>query len=181
MQALIVIDIQNDYFAGGRLPLVGSELAALQAQNLLEQFRLKGKPVIHIQHVAARADATFFLPDTPGVQIYKSVEPIAGEIVLQKNFPNSFRGTGLHAELTRLEVKELLFVGMMTHMCIDTTVRAAFDLGYNCSVADDACATRDLSFNGQTISASHVHHAFLAALNGLFAQVKSTQELLVSI
>ena len=178
MQALILVDIQNDYFPGGRLPLVGSEAAALKASKLLNHFRAQKKPVIHIQHIATRPDATFFLPATPGAEIHESVRPQSGELVLQKNYPNSFRDTLLQKELDRLAVKEVLIVGMMTHMCIDSTVRAAFDLGYACTVAHDACATRDLAFNGQEIPAAQVHRCFLAALHGLFAQVKAADDLL---
>ena len=181
MQALIIVDIQNDYFSGGTMPLNGSDNAASHAQKILKGFRDKQKPVIHIQHIATRADATFFLPDTVGAQIHASVEPIDGEAVFQKHYPNSFRETPLLKYLQDKGITQLVIIGMMTQMCIDTTVRAAFDLGFQCVVAHDACATRDLAFNGQTVSAKDVQVAYMAALNGLFAQVKSTEEVCQSI
>ena len=93
--ALLIIDIQNDYFPGGKMALEDSPEASLQAGKLLEAFRRKGQPLMHIQHVSNRPGASFFLPDTEGVNIHANVAPHAGETAMQKNFPNSFRGTPL--------------------------------------------------------------------------------------
>ncbi len=177
-KALVIIDIQNDYFAGGRMPLAVPEAAAARAATLLEAFRKRGAPVFHVQHISTRPGATFFLPETDGVMIYDSVAPRDGERVIVKHFPNAFRETSLAEDLRAAAVDELLFVGMMTHMCIDTSVRAAADLGFRCSVAADACATRELAWGGQTVDADRVHTAFLAALNGAFARVVPATELL---
>ena len=175
--ALIIIDIQNDYFPGGKMELEGSPEASLQAAKLLETFRAKGMPLVHIQHVSNRPGASFFLPDTEGVMIHAKVAPRAGETVLQKNFPNSFRGTGLLEHLRGLGADHLVIAGMMTHMCVDASTRAAFDLGFSCSLAHDACATRALTFGDERVSAAQVHAAFLAALNGLYAKVQSAAEI----
>ena len=172
--ALVIIDIQNDYFPGGKMELEGSPEASLQAAKLLASFRAKGLPLVHIQHVSNRPGASFFLPGTAGVNIHADVAPHAGETVLQKNFPNSFRGTGLLEHLRALGADHLVIAGMMTHMCVDATTRAAFDLGFSCSLAHDACATRALVFGEQHVPAAQVHAAFLAALNGLYAKVQST-------
>lgn len=177
-QALVIIDIQNDYFPGGRMPLNGPAAAAGRAAHVLQWQRERGQPVFHVQHVSTRAGATFFLPDTEGVQIHTAVAPHPGESLIVKHFPNAFRETSLAGQLRAAGVDELLFVGMMTHMCIDTSVRAAADLGFRCSVAADACATRDLQWGGQTVPAPQVHAAFLAALNGAFARVATVEELL---
>lgn len=176
-RALIIIDIQNDYFPGGRMPLAGPVAAAERAARALQWQRERGLPVFHVQHVSTRPGATFFLPDTDGVQIHESVAPRAGEALTVKHFPNAFRATTLAEQLRAAGVDELLFAGMMTHMCIDTSVRAAADLGFRCSVAADACATRDLQWGGQTVPAAQVHAAFLAALNGAFARVATVDEL----
>ncbi|NWJ40634.1 MAG: cysteine hydrolase [Geothrix sp.] len=180
-RALLLIDIQNDYFPGGAMALVGSPEAGLQAGGLLTAFRAQRLPVIHIQHLALRPGATFFLPGTPGAEIHPGVAPLPGEPVFQKHFPNSFRETPLLEHLRGLGATELVVAGMMTHMCIDTTVRAAFDLGFTCHLAGDACATRDLGRNGATTPAAQVQAAFLAALHGTFAQVQSTEELLAGL
>ncbi|KAF0187524.1 MAG: Isochorismatase [Desulfobulbaceae bacterium] len=175
--ALLIVDIQNDYFPGGAMEVTGAEVAATQAATLLAAFRQHPYPIVHIQHVAARAGATFFLPNSAGARIHESVRPNAEETTFQKHFPNSFRETPLLEHLHGRGVTELVIAGMMTHMCIDTTTRAAFDLGFKCSLAHDACATRALSFNGVHVAAESVQTAFLAALNGLFAKVLSTREL----
>lgn len=180
-QALLIIDIQNDYFPGGAMELAGSPAAGAKAGKLLQAFRQKQVPVVHVQHVSTRPGATFFLPNTRGVQIHESVAPRAGETVLQKNFPNSFRGTPLLEQLRKLQIAQLVIAGMMTQMCVDSTTRAAADLGFQCLLAHDACATKSLSFGGVTVAAENVQIAFLAALNGLFAKVQSSEEICATL
>jgi nicotinamidase-related amidase len=170
-QALILVDFQNDYFPGGRNPVVGAEATATVAQHVLEKARERGETIIHVQHISVRPNATFFLPGTPGVEIHPLVAPLPGEIVLQKNHPNAFRETTLLAELQSRQISRLFICGMMTHMCIDTTVRAASDLGFQCVVVADATATKDLTYGNVTVSAAQVQAAFLSALGGLFAKL----------
>jgi nicotinamidase-related amidase len=170
-QALLLIDLQNDYFPGGAMELVGSAEAGARAAVLLQAFRRAGRPIVHIQHLATRAGATFFLPGTTGAELHACVTPLLGEPVLRKHFPNAFRETPLHEHLRRLDLTQLVIAGMMTHMCIDTTVRAAFDLGFQCQLAGDACATRNLIRDGEAVPAAQVQAAFLAALDGTFARV----------
>lgn len=123
--ALLLIDIQNDYFPGGAMEVVGAPEASIQASKLLATFRLKSLPVIHIQHLAARPGATFFLPNTVGAEIHVSVQPQPAETVFKKHFPNSFRETPLLEHLRRNNISRLAIAGMMTHICIDTTTRVA--------------------------------------------------------
>ncbi len=159
------------------MELVGSPEAGTKAGELLRAFRRATLPVIHIQHISTRPGATFFLPDTPGAQIHQCVSPADAEAVFQKKHPNSFRETSLLAHLRQHRIDRLVIAGMMTHMCVDTTVRAAADLGFQCVLAHDACATKTLSFGGRTVSAENVQSAFLASLNGLFATVQSVEEI----
>lgn len=175
--ALLLIDIQNDYFPGGAMELVGSPEAGDRAASLLAAFRVKALPVFHVQHISTRPGAKFFLPDTRGVEIHESVAPVDGETVVRKHFPNSFRDTSLLEQLRARQIATLVIGGMMTHMCVDTTVRAAADLGFECRLAHDACATRDLAFGGKQVAAADVQTAFIAALNGLFAKVQSAADL----
>ncbi len=178
---LVIVDIQNDYFPGGRMELVGSIDASKNAGELLAAFREKRLPVFHLQHISSRPGATFFLPNTPGVEIHGNVSSITGEVVIRKSFPNGFRGTNLLERLKESEVTRLVVAGMMTHMCIDTTVRAAFDLGFQCELAHDACATKALSFGAETIPARQVHISFISALHGTFATVLSTREIIAAL
>ncbi len=175
--ALLLVDFQNDYFPGGAMELAGSPEAAARAANLLRTFRRRGFPVVHLQHVSTRPGATFFLPGTPGCEVHGSVAPAPGEAVFRKGHPNGFRETGLLAHLRGLGVSHLVIAGMMTHMCIDSTARAAADLGFRCLLAGDACATRALPFEGALVAAENVQAAFLAALDGPFATVSSAAEI----
>lgn len=176
-KALVLIDLQNDYFPGGRMELAGADAALGQAAGLLEAFRRRSLPVVHIQHIAKRAGATFFLPGTEGAEIRSEVRPSAGERVIVKHFPSAFRETDLQAVLRELGASHVVFAGMMTHLCVDTTVRAASDLGFHCALAHDACATRNLKFGARQVSAEDVQVAYLAALNGSFATVRPAAEL----
>jgi nicotinamidase-related amidase len=172
--ALVLIDLQNDYFEYGANPLVNAHIAIQNAELVLNTFRQKGLPVVHIQHIATKPTATFFLPNTPGCDIHPAVTPLATETVIIKHYPNSFRDTHLLAHFNSLGVTHLVICGMMTHMCVDATVRAACDLGFSITLAADACATKDLAFNGITVPALQVHHSFLAALNQTYATLETT-------
>lgn len=176
-RALVIIDLQNDYFPGGRMELEGADAAAANAARALERFRKEGVPVIHVRHLSVRPGSTFFIPGTSGADIHAAVKPQGSEKVIEKNFPNSFRGTELERVLKDAGVKELVVAGMMTHMCVDASVRQAADLGYKVTLLGDACATRAQSFGGETVPARQVHAAFLAALNGFYAKVLPTHEL----
>ena len=175
---LILIDIQNDYFPGGRMALVNMEAAAVNALKLLQAFRQTGSPIIHVQHVSKGKKATFFLPKTQGVEPHSLAAPLEDEVVVTKNYPNGFRKTRLLEILNQENITDLIFCGAMSHMCIDATVRAGFDLGFHCMIAEDACATRDLTFNDKTIQAAEVHASFMAALSGTYARVLSTEQVL---
>ena len=176
--ALLLIDIQNDYFPGGRMELTGALEAAQAAGRLLADCRRRDLPIIHVQHVAIREDASFFLPGTEGVNFHESVAPLEKETIIRKNFPNSFRATELEKTLQKAGIERLAICGMMSHMCVGTTVRAAFDLGYRCIVAHDACATRSLVFEGRTLQADTVHEVSMAALGSLFATVTGVDEVI---
>jgi nicotinamidase-related amidase len=175
--ALLVIDIQNDYFPGGAMELEAADAAGAKAGIALEKFRKSGDPVIHVRHLSVRPGSTFFIPGTRGAEIHEAVKPLGGESVIEKNFPNSFRGTRLEQTLKESGIKNLVVAGMMTHMCVDATVRHAADLGYKITLLGDACATRAQSYAGEKVPARQVHTAFLAALNGFYAKVVDTHEL----
>ena len=179
--ALIIIDIQNDYFPGGTMELVEPEKAALKAKEVLSYFRENRMPVIHVQHIALQEGATFFLPNTKGAEINSIVAPLANEKVITKNYPNSFRDTKLLEYLHENNITNLVFAGMMTDVCIDATVRASMDNGFTNTLITDAVATRDRELNGKVVPASQINTAFLAGLNalgGLYATVLSSDEFL---
>jgi nicotinamidase-related amidase len=177
-QALILVDIQNDYFPQGKWPLVGADAAADNAVRLIEAFRDAGDSVVHIRHEFTSEDAPFFTPNSEGAKLHPKVLNRADEPVVLKHFVNSFRETELKSILDEQGIKELVVVGSMSHMCVDGITRAAADFGYTVTVIHDACATRDLEFNGVTVPAAQVHAAFMAALAFAYASVVSTNEYL---
>ena len=176
-RALVIVDIQKDYFPGGAHPLAAPEAAARAARRVLDAFRASGDPIVHVRHVWDEEEATFMRPETEGVEIHPEVAPAEDELVITKEFPNSFRETALEDELRARRVDSVVVCGMMTSMCVDATVRAAVDLGFDTTVVHDACATCDLQFDGRTVPAAEVHSAFLAALGDGYATVVSSDEI----
>lgn len=177
--ALIIVDIQNDYFPSGKMELSNPEGAAANAAKVLEWFRKNQKEnIFHVQHIASSPAMGFFLPETEGAEIHESVQPMEHESIIIKQFANSFLQTGLESQLKEKGITKLVVVGMMTHMCIDATVRAAVDLGYETTLIEDACATRELSYQDKVVSAEQVHYAFVGALQGMYAEVTSTENFL---
>jgi nicotinamidase-related amidase len=176
--ALLIVDIQNDYFQGGKAELVNPDKASKNAKLMLEYFRKNNLPVVHIQHIASRPDATFFAPDTKGAEIHNDVKPKDTEQIIIKHFPNSFRETNLLEYLKSKNITDLVICGMQTHMCVDATTRAAKDLGFNCVVIGDACATKDLEINNVKVKAADVQTSFLSALNYFYSKVMTTEQYL---
>ncbi|MCF6753389.1 cysteine hydrolase [Pseudomonas stutzeri] len=178
--AVVVIDLQNEYLATGKLPLSGIDAAVANAAQVIAAARSKDIPVIHIRHEFAQGEMPVFVPGSDGVQIQAAVAPQPGESVVIKNYPNSFRDTTLKQLLDERGVEELVVVGAMSHMCVDAGVRAAADMGYAVTVIHDACATLDLEFNGVTVPAAQVHATMMAALGFAYASLASTAEYLAA-
>lgn len=164
--ALILIDIQDFYFPGGAVELVEPEKAGEQAKQLLSYFREKDGLVVHVRH-----------DFQSGGNIHKLVAPIEGEKVISKKEVNCFLGTNLEDYLKSNHIKNVVLAGMQTHMCLEGGTRAAHDLGYNCTVIADACATRDLKFGENIIKANEVHYSTLATLKS-YARVQELNEYL---
>ena len=168
--ALVLIDCQNTY-TSGVMELDGVQAALEEAAGLLDRARSAGIPVIHIQH----DDDPGSLYDVSGHSgaIVDRVAP-RGEQVVVKNYPNSFVGTDLDARLKAIGAQNLVIAGFMTHMCVNSTARGAFNLGYSPTVVAAATATRALPCVGQgEVSAENLQAASLAALSDLFAVVVS--------
>ena len=161
--ALLIVDIQEFYFPGGAMPLVDPLPAALNAGRVLEEFRKAGDLVVHVGHNASQ-----------GKDFHTEVTPVPGEQVFYKDEVNAFNGTGLLAYLQKQGVGKLVICGMQTHMCLEGAARAAYDLGFECVVVQDACATRDLKYNGDVIAARDVHLSTLKTLQGGYAKVVDT-------
>lgn len=177
--ALIIVDIQNDYFPNGKMELSNPDQAAANAAKVLAWFRKNNKEnIFHVQHLASSPELGFFLPDTIGAELHETVQPLENENLIVKNFANSFLKTDLESKLRENGVTKVVVVGMMTHMCIDATVRAAVDLGFETLLIEDACATRELSYQDKVVPAEQVHYAFVAALGSMYCDVSSTENFL---
>lgn len=167
--ALVIVDAQNTY-RGGVMQLVGVEPALDECARLLARARELKIPVVHIQHDAGPGSPYDVRAEIGAIA--DKVAPLAEEPVVTKNYPNSFVDTDLDARLKAAGVKNLVVVGFMTHMCINSTARGAFNLGYGVTVPAAATATRPLlSPNGAMVTAEAVQAAVLAALGDLFAVV----------
>ena len=162
--ALLLIDIQEFYFDESKSPLEGNIEASKKAGELLEQFREKNMPVIHIMHKG-------------GGEIHEFVSPVAGEKIIVKENVSCFRETELLDYLKGTEITTLVIAGMMTHMCVEAATRAAADLGYDCILVHDACATKDLKFGDEVVKARDVHLSTLSTLRS-YATILSTEEYL---
>ena len=165
-KALLVIDIQDFYFPGGKSALVEPEKAAANAALLLADFRKKGLLVIHVRHNSE-----------PGGKINDIVKPLPDEQIISKDAVNSFVGTDLLDFLKTNKTDSLVICGMQTHMCVEAATRAASDYGFKCILVHDACATKDLKFGDKTIKAEDVHYSTLSTLKN-YAVVESTSEYL---
>ena len=177
-KALLLIDIQNDYFPGGKTELHEPLKALGHAERVLKRFRENGDPVIHVQHISINEGARYFLPGTDGAKIHERLTPLATEHVVVKHEPSSFFGTNLLDILRKEGITDLVVCGMMSQMCIDTTVRACKDHRLKVTLLEDACTTKDLAFQGKVIPAKTIHISFMAAMNGMFANVITTEEYL---
>lgn len=176
--ALLLLEIQNDYFPNGRIPLEESTEVGTNAQLILNIFREKKWPVMHLQHISTQPNARYFLPCTKGADFHLSVQPHKGETIVKKHYPNCFKDTQLLNLLIKNGINHLVICGMMTHLAVDATVRAAYDLGFDCTIIEDACAAHQLEYNNTLIAAQNVHYSFLAALNSMYANVFNVEDFL---
>ncbi|WP_322865492.1 cysteine hydrolase family protein [Aquicoccus sp. G2-2] len=175
--ALILIDIQNDYFNGGLMALDGMDAATTNAARLLAGARTRQEAVFHIRHIAGSPSAPFFRPGTMGSEIHATVRPVGGEMVIEKSRPNSFVGTGLEAALRAAGIERVTLCGAMSQMCVDATARAAADLGFAVTVVADACAAASVSFGGISVPSEQVHAAIMAPLAASYGKVTTTGDI----
>ena len=165
--ALLLIDIQEFYFPGGRMQLENPEQAGMNAGLILEEFREREYPVYHVRHNFE-----------PGGDIHPYVAPREGEKVFSKDQVNAFLDTGLLEALHADSIEALVLCGMQTHMCLEAAVRAAHDFGFACTVVQDACATRALQYKDLIIPAKNVHFSTIQTIQGTYGRVISTREIL---
>lgn len=172
---LLIIDAQKEYTEGA-LPLTDVEAAIGQIEKLLKRARSLNSRIVHVKHMAP-SGAPIFNPEGKMVEIVDKLKPIEGEPVVEKHFPNSFTESSLAEELYGLGSKKLIIVGFMSHMCVSATARAGMDRGFEVTVVDSACATRDLPDGaGGVVPAQSVHRANIAALADLVATIAKDEK-----
>lgn len=176
-RGLVVVDLQNEYLPTGKLPLTGIDTAMENAIRVISHAREKGVPVFHIRHESAQS-APIFAKGSTGAEIQRDVAPLGNEPIIIKNHINAFRETNLKDHLTAANVKEIVVIGAMSHMCIDAVVRAAVDMEYSVTVLHDACATLDLTFGEIKVPAAFAHATIMAAFEFGYATVTSVEDYL---
>lgn len=145
-KALLVIDIQNDYFPGGKYPLWNADIVLSRVEQVIEKAKMQGVPVIHVQHIfkSMAGAAPFFNEGTKGVEIHPRILAAAPESpVVVKEYADSFEKTNLEDTLKSLGVKELLVCGMMTQNCVTHTAISKAAEKYDVSILADCCTTVD--------------------------------------
>ena len=165
---LIMIDCQNTY-TRGVMELDGVGAALGEAAALLQRARSAGIPIVHIQHDSGEGSPYDIRAEIG--QIAEQVAPQGDEPVIVKEFPNSFVQTELDERLKALGAQNLVLAGFMTHMCVNSTARGAFNLGYAPTVVASATATRALPGPAGVVSSAALQSASLAAIADLFAIV----------
>lgn len=175
--ALILIEVQNDYFEGGLRPLPKSEETLKAIKKVLLHFRETNQMVIHLKHISVRSNAPIFRRQTEGAKIHHEIEPLGDEIVIVKHWPDSFYQTELENILNEHQVERLVFGGMMTHHCVDTTVRVAKGKGYEVVVLEDACTTKALVSGDEVLPEDIVQKTFMASFKD-FGSVLTTEDYL---
>ncbi|MCL1063253.1 cysteine hydrolase [Shewanella benthica] len=173
--ALVLVDLQNDYFPGGRFELEGTGDASNIAKTMLTHFRAKHLPVIHIQHIFEDDNAPFFAPKTTGIEIESRVAPIEGEPVIVKHQIDSFINTALEQTLVELGIDKLVIVGAMAQACVQTICRSAVNKGYTCEVIENGIAAPALEYGKHSFSGAEIVAANLLSLTFGGAQMKTCQ------
>ncbi|KMN19981.1 cysteine hydrolase family protein [Pseudomonas helleri] len=173
--SLLIIDAQNEYLSGP-LALSGMEAATANIALLLEAARKAKRPVVHVRHLGTVGG--MFDPQGPRGEFIAGLESTGDEVVIEKRMPNAFNNTGLKEALEKLGHLDLIVCGFMSHSSVSTTVRAAKDYGFRCTLVEDACATRDLPTANGVISAADVQRTEMAIMNDNFATLAQTKNLI---
>lgn len=176
-QALIIIDVQNDYFKNGKMELDHPEKVLKNINKLEDKFAFLNLPIVYIKHINYNKNALFFFPNTSGVNLHKGLLLGKDSIIIEKHFPNSFKDTCLLDTLRALKVNQVVITGMMTHMCVDSTTRAASELGYKPILISDATTTSNLKYLEEEVPFKYVQLSYLSALQN-FAKIETTNDYL---
>lgn len=180
-EALIVVDVQNDYFPDGNLPTCNPIRTAEACAKLIKKFRNEKKEVVYIKHIVKEEqskDYPFFVKDTWGVEINDIVKPLPNEKVITKSEVSSFVRTELKDYLLSKNIKKLIVVGMMIHNCVNATVYSGVDEGFDCIVVEEAVNTMDQKLHDKVVKAEQIKESFLAGIQFVYSKVYKLEEVL---
>jgi len=169
-RALLIVDVQNDYFAAPDTITHPAESFA-NIQRAMDVARAAGVPIVLIQHDGNPARMQHFLPGTPGWETPAEIVGRPHDVVFRKTLPGSFTGTGLEAWLRERGIDTVVIAGYMTQMCCDTTSRQAVHLGFQVEFLSDATGTRAFSNDAGSVTAEELHRAALVTQAARFARV----------
>ncbi len=173
-RALLVIDVQNEYFTG-KLPIC---YPAETLPNILTAAAVSkdnGIPVVVVQHSMVQKEATAFVKGSEGWQLHSAMKAVEPDHYVEKHLPSAFVGTNLHAWLQTHEIDTVVISGYMTQFCCDTTARYAMHLGYNVEFLSDGTATLGFENSAGKISAKELHRAILVVQAARFSDVLTTE------
>ncbi|WP_336353459.1 cysteine hydrolase family protein [Pseudomonas atacamensis] len=177
--ALIIIDQQKGILHP-RLGRRNNPQAEERMLELLALWRLRGRPVIHVQHLSRSPDSVFW-PEQDGVEFQERFVPRDGEWLVQKQVPDAFCASGLEAQLREAGIGQLIIVGVATNNSVESTARTAGNLGFDTWVAEDACYTFDKAdYFGTPRTAEEVHGMSLGNLHGEYATVIGSSQILAA-
>ena len=179
-RALLVIDVQNEYFTG-KLPVTYPTGSLDNILKTIKAAQAKGISVIAVQHTAPQKDSKTFRKGTEEWKLHPQVEEVGYDLLLEKELPGSFTGTGLETWLRERDVDTLVIAGYMTQMCCDTTARQAMHLGFNVEFLSDATGTLQIANYAGTISAEELHRAILVTQAMRFSKVMTAGEWINSL
>ncbi len=176
--ALVVIDFQNEYFAGGKMPIPDGLAAEKNAKRLLQFADKEKMPVFQVQHVTPAGSAVFAI-DGNTVKFHPGMEPRAGDKLVKKDTVDVFASTDLEKQLKAAGIKTIIMAGLMTHACVEGAARSAAVMGFNVIVSSDASATRSITrADGVTVDAKALHQASLATIEDTFGDVMTTSKII---
>ncbi|HED5641988.1 TPA: isochorismatase family protein [Enterobacter cloacae] len=180
--ALIVVDIQNEYYAGknfrGQMVIPDGDKVLKNSQKLVSYAHQKGMPVYFVRHIAPK-DSPLFAEGSVYARFHQDLQPSARDAIITKATPSAFVRTDLDSQLKKKGIKKVIVIGLMTHMCISSTARDAVPLGYNVIIPEDATATRDLDDGqGGVVDHKALQRAALAGVADVFAEIMTTKDVM---
>lgn len=174
-RALLVIDVQNEYFSGA-IPITYPRESMANILRAIEAAGKNNIMVIAIQHTAPQATSKTFIKGSIGWELHDDIKKASYDHLIEKKLPGSFTGTDLEAVLRDNKIETVVISGYMTQMCCDTTARQAVHLGFNVEFLSDATGTLNIENYAGSVTAQELHKSILVTQAMRFSKVVSTDD-----